>query len=123
MEATTRLNKVCQELGVCPTELKEAPIIEAPGVKHARLMHQDNGLAVLTAVYSDGVITSCSGKIKDGKFESDECYSSETGQEGSYFPWLAHLAAVGYKEQHIEVGEKPSSPPIIERITAGVDVR
>jgi len=85
-------------------ELKEAPAIEAPGIKYARLMRYDsNNVAVLTCVYNDGVISSCSGKIKDGKFEPELCYSSEPGQDGAFFPWVAHLAAVGYKEQPIEV--------------------
>lgn len=86
-------------------ELKELPVIEAPGIKHARLMvNNPTGLAVLTAVFSDGVISSCSGKIKDGEFKPELCYSSEAGQEGAFFPWIAHLSAVGYKEQHIPTG-------------------
>jgi len=100
--ANPRWSRICEEVGVCSSLLKEAPIIEAPNIRHARLMHCDDGKAVLCALYSDGVITSCSGKINDGEFEPEECYSSESGQEGSFFPFIAHLAAVGYKEQHIE---------------------
>ena len=95
MDVLEKLNQACREEGVCESE--------ALRIKHARLMHQDKGLAVLTCVYDDGVISSCSGKIEDGKFKSECCYSSEPGQEEAFFPWVAHLAAVGYKERDIEV--------------------
>lgn len=103
-------------------ELKELPAIEAPGIKDATLMHQDNGLAVLTCVYDDGVISSCSGRIENKEFKPESCYSSEPGQEGAYFPWIAHLAAVGYKEQHIPVEKGAALPSGIKErlITNGI---
>ena len=91
------LNRGCREAGVCG----EA-VLETPGVKHARLMHRDDGkFPVLVALWSDGAITSC---VLDEKGEQC-CHTEAKGDEESFFAWVAHLSSpeVGYKEQSIEV--------------------
>lgn len=98
MDALEMLNQSCKEVGVCPTVTEEMP-----GVKHARLMHRDDGKhAVLTCLWEDGAISSCS-------FEDNEvkcCHTEKDGGSEAYFAWCAHLAGVGYKEQPIKTEKK-----------------
>jgi len=93
MDALEMLNQSCQELGVCP------PSELMPGVKHVRFMHRDDGKhAVLTCLWADNSITSCSFEDKEVKC----CETEKDGGEKAYWAWVAHLAGVGYKEQPIE---------------------
>lgn len=92
----------------------ELPVIEAPGVKHARYMHRDDAKhTVLVAIWEDGSVTSCTFE-SDTEKEVQCCYTTEPGQEEAGWAWVAHLAGVGYKERHIEVeGEKAPQEPLL----------
>lgn len=91
------LSQACAEEGVCP----EVP----PGVKHARYLHRDDGKhAVLTCLWEDGAISSCTMEEKEVKC----CHTEKDGGEEAYFAWVAHLAGVGYKEVPVETEGKPN---------------
>lgn len=104
---------------------KELPVIKSLSVKYARMMEKDgHPVKVLTFLWEDGSITSCAF---DSKNSVQCCHSSAPGQDGAYWPWISHLASLGYKEHPIEVENELAkvAPPteITERITAGADVR
>lgn len=105
-------------------ELKELPVVRTLGVKYARMMQKDgHPVKVLAFLWKDGSITSCAF---DSKNSVECCHSEMNGGPDAYFTWIAHLASKGYKEMPIEVENEVTeggSPPITERITAGVDVR
>lgn len=99
MEATTALNKVCHEVGVCDSE---------PGIKHAAELFKDGAKRVVrVACWSDGKVTSCVvEKEVNGKTKREMCcYTAESGGDELYFAWVAHLCSnqVGYKEKRVEV--------------------
>jgi hypothetical protein len=74
---------------------------KALGVKYARLMQLDgHPVKVLACLWEDGAITSCAF---DSRRSVECCHSETDGGQGAYFAWIAHLAAMGYKEMPIEV--------------------
>lgn len=95
MDVLEKLNQACHDEGVCE-----------PGIKHAaELWKEGSPRRIRVGVFEDGVVTSCVVELDDGGRTKSElcCYSTEPGQEAVFWPWIAHLSAVGYKEKRIDV--------------------
>jgi hypothetical protein len=85
------------------SERRYEPLLMAETVKQARLMESPNPhRRVLLALWADGAITSC---VVEGSGEPEAlcCYTSEPGQEGAFWPFVAHLASLGFRERPLEV--------------------
>jgi hypothetical protein len=79
------------------------PLLVTEGIKQARLMESPNPhRRVLLALWADGAITSC---VVEGSGEPEAlcCYTSGPGQEGAFWPFVAHLASLGFRERPLEV--------------------
>lgn len=82
----------------------ELPVIRTIPMKEARVMsHGNPDIRVLVGLYQDGVISSAVMRKKNGEWVEECTYSSAPGQDAVYWPWIAHLSAVGYDEHPIEV--------------------
>jgi len=94
-------------MAIATLEKLEIPVIEAVGLKHARIMEHPNGIRVKIGIYHDGVVCSIVERKKGGHWEEDPCYTycSSPGQEAGAWAFISNLSHHGFKEYSIPVEE------------------
>lgn len=84
---------------------KETPVY-AEGMKYARLMeHTNPKIKVKLGLWDSGAVTSCIENPEDVPGVEESCYSTEAGQDGAFWAFIAHLSSNGFREHHVEVEE------------------